>query len=105
MTGRTGEILQVLQEQKAKLAAMEAERDAARRALNERKIIERAKGVLMARFSMPEDEAYRTLRKTSMEQNRRLYDVAEATLAVLASIATSANSSVKFCAVSCSSRL
>ncbi|MCB1889622.1 MAG: nitrate- and nitrite sensing domain-containing protein [Rhodocyclaceae bacterium] len=88
--GSEGEspLLQVLQEQKAKLAAMEAERDAARRALNERKIIERAKGVLMARFSMPEDEAYRTLRKTSMEQNRRLYDVAEATLAVLASIAT-----------------
>ncbi len=81
-------LLQILQEQKAKLAAMEAERDAARRALNERKIIERAKGVLMARFGMPEDEAYRTLRKTSMEQNRRLYDVAEATLAVLASIAT-----------------
>jgi len=79
-------LLQVLQEQKARLAAMEAERDAARRALNERKVIERAKGVLMARFSMPEDEAYRTLRKTSMEQNRRLVDVAEATLAVLASI-------------------
>ena len=47
-----------------------------------RKIIERAKGVLMARLGMTEDVAFRALQKTSMDQNRRLLEVAEATLAL-----------------------
>ena len=55
---------------------------AARRALNERKTIERAKGILMARFSLSEDAAYKKLRTASMQQNRRLVDVAEAALAL-----------------------
>ena len=45
-------------------------------------MIERAKGVLMQRLGMNEEEAFRTLRKTSMDQNRRLLDVAEATLSL-----------------------
>ena len=64
------------------MAQMEAELEATRRTLNERKIIERAKGVLMARLGMTEDVAFRTLQKTSMDQNRRLLEVAEATLAL-----------------------
>ena len=48
----------------------------------QRKVIERAKGVLMQRLGMNEEEAFRTLRKTSMDQNRRLLDVAEATLSL-----------------------
>jgi AmiR/NasT family two-component response regulator len=64
------------------MAGMEAELEAARRTLNERKVIERAKGVLMARLGMNEDVAFRVLQKTSMDQNRRLLEVAEATLAL-----------------------
>jgi AmiR/NasT family two-component response regulator len=61
---------------------MEAELEAARRALYERKVVERAKALLMARAGMTEDAAWRALQKTSMDQNRRLLDVAEATLAL-----------------------
>jgi AmiR/NasT family two-component response regulator len=61
---------------------MEAELEAARRALHERKIIERAKGVLMSRMGLSEEAAFRALQKTAMDQNRRLLDVAEATLAL-----------------------
>ena len=61
---------------------MESELDAARRALNDRKVIERAKGVLMARLGMSGEVAFRTLQKASMDHNKRLVDVAEATLAL-----------------------
>jgi hypothetical protein len=75
-------LLQLLQAQSARMASMEAELEAARRTLNERKVIERAKGVLMARLGMNEEVAFRVLQKTSMDQNRRLLDVAEATLSL-----------------------
>ncbi|SFM73342.1 nitrate- and nitrite sensing domain-containing protein [Variovorax sp. OV329] len=75
-------LLQLLQSQSTRLAGMEAELDAARRALHERKVIERAKGVLMSRLRMSEEAAFRALQKTSMDQNRRLLDVAEATLSL-----------------------
>lgn len=73
---------QLLREQSARMAAMEAELESARRALHERKIIERAKGMLMARLGMNEVDAYRALQKTAMDQNRRLLDVAQAALAL-----------------------
>lgn len=72
----------MLQEQSGQLAKMELDLDKARQALNERKIIERAKGVLMAKFGMTEDVAFRTLQKAAMDQNKRLVDMARATLAV-----------------------
>ena len=75
-------LFDLLQAQSARMASMEAELEAARRALHERKVIERAKGVLMARLGMNEEAAFRVLQKTSMDQNRRLLDVAEATLSL-----------------------
>ncbi|MGE5867026.1 MAG: nitrate- and nitrite sensing domain-containing protein [Rhizobacter sp.] len=81
-TAESASLLDLLQAQSARMAGMEAELESARRALNERKVIERAKGVLMARLGMNEEAAFRMLQKTSMDQNRRLLDVAEATLAL-----------------------
>lgn len=81
-TAESAALLELLQTQSQRMASMEAELETARRALNERKVIERAKGVLMQRLGMNEEEAFRTLRKTSMDQNRRLLDVAEATLSL-----------------------
>lgn len=82
-TARVGQsLINVLQAQSERLASTEAELASARRALNERKLIERAKGMLMARFNLSEEDAYKTLRTASMEQNRRLVDVAEATLSL-----------------------
>jgi len=68
--------------QSERIAGVEAELEAARRALKERKVIERAKGMLMARLGLSEEAAFRVLQKTSMDQNRRLLDVAESTLAL-----------------------
>lgn len=70
----------LLQEQSGRLASMEVELDKARRALNERKVIERAKGILMARLGLSEEAAYKMLQKTAMDQNMRILDIAEATL-------------------------
>lgn len=48
--------------------------------LEERKIIERAKGILMSRNNISEDTAYKSLRKLAMEQNKKLIDVARSTI-------------------------
>ncbi len=56
---------------------MERELDAARSALAERKLIERAKGILMQTRGIGEDEAHALLRKTAMNQNRRLSEIAQ----------------------------
>jgi response regulator NasT len=48
--------------------------------LAERKVVERAKGVLMQARGLSEDEAYRALRRLAMDRNRRLADVAQALL-------------------------
>ena len=53
-----------------------------RAALNERKLVERAKGLLMATRKLSEDEAHKMLRQTAMSQNRRLVDVAETVLSM-----------------------
>lgn len=49
-----------------------------RRALEERKVIDRAKGLLMKARGIDEDAAYALLRKTAMDQGRKVADVAEA---------------------------
>jgi response regulator NasT len=46
-------------------------------ALKERKIVEKAKGILMKTRGLDEEEAYALLRKTAMGQGKRLVDVAE----------------------------
>ena len=54
------------------------ELNAAKQALEDRKTIDRAKGILMRQRGMPEDEAYKLLRTTAMSQNRKVIDVAHA---------------------------
>lgn len=75
-------VLALVQEQSRRLQAMGDELDAVRASLNERKLVERAKGLLMAHRHMSEDEAYKALRQMAMNQNRRLVDVAEAVLSL-----------------------
>ncbi|MBS0266065.1 MAG: response regulator [Planctomycetes bacterium] len=47
-----------------------------RQALADRKIIERAKGVLMKRANLDEQDAFRRLQKLASEKNRKLVDIA-----------------------------
>lgn len=60
------------------MAKMQSEIDAAKQALSDRKTIDRAKGLLMSARQIPEDEAYNILRKTAMDQGRKVSDVASA---------------------------
>ena len=60
------------------MSQLQSELEAAKRALSERKILDRAKGLLMQARGISEDEAYSLMRKTAMDQGRRLIDVAEA---------------------------
>ncbi len=49
----------------------------ARSELADRKIVDRAKGILMRSKGLSEDEAYRLLRNTAMNQNRKISDIAQ----------------------------
>jgi two-component system, response regulator / RNA-binding antiterminator len=49
-----------------------------RRALDERKVIDRAKGIVMRAKGIGEDEAYALMRKAAMDQGRKLAEVAQA---------------------------
>ncbi len=64
-----------LEQQGAELRARMAE-------LHDRKIIDRAKGLLMQRQNLTEQAAYDKLRKTAMDKNLRLADVAQRMLDV-----------------------
>jgi hypothetical protein len=75
-------VLDMVQEQSRRLQVMEDELVVARAALSERKVVERAKGLLMAHRRLSEAEAHKMLRQTAMNQSRRLVDVAESVLAM-----------------------
>ncbi|WP_219217905.1 nitrate- and nitrite sensing domain-containing protein [Variovorax boronicumulans] len=75
-------ILDMVQDQSQRLQAMSDELDTVRASLNERKVIERAKGLLMAHRRLSEEEAHKMLRQTAMNQKRRLIDVAESVLSM-----------------------
>ncbi len=56
--------------------ALKNELERAKSALSERKLVERAKGILMETRNMSEDEAYRAMRRLAMDQGKRLTDIA-----------------------------
>ena len=53
---------------------------ALRQRLDERKVIERAKGTLMSRHGLSEDEAFKRLRRTAMDTRRPMVEIARAVL-------------------------
>jgi two-component system, response regulator PdtaR len=62
----------------AELEELQAEVVDTKQALEERKIIERAKGLLMKALGIPEPDAFRRLQLAARERNLRLVDVARA---------------------------
>ncbi|WP_405081789.1 nitrate- and nitrite sensing domain-containing protein [Pectobacterium versatile] len=75
-------LLSLVQQQSRRLQAQDHELAALRSTLNERKQIDRAKGLLMQHRGLSEEEAYKTLRRMAMSQNKKLIDIATAMLAV-----------------------
>jgi response regulator NasT len=62
--------------------ALRDELDAARESLEERKLVERAKGILMSRRGVSEAEAYRLLRRAAMDRQQKLVEVARHLIAM-----------------------
>lgn len=59
-------------------ARLRAELEATKAALAERKVVDRAKGLLMKSKSCSEEEAYALLRKAAMDQNKKIGEIAQA---------------------------
>jgi two-component system, response regulator / RNA-binding antiterminator len=58
-------------------ARMQRELDEAKSELEGRKMVDRAKSILMKSRGLSEDEAYKLLRKTAMNQNRKIGEIAQ----------------------------
>jgi len=62
------------------LKAARHEADHLRGMLETRKVVERAKGVLMRRLGVSEDAAYRRMQKASQDENRKMKEIADSIL-------------------------
>ncbi|WFU11461.1 ANTAR domain-containing response regulator (plasmid) [Rhizobium sp. CB3090] len=58
-------------------ARLNRELEETRGELENRKVIDRAKGLLMKSRGISEDEAYALMRRTAMNQNRKIIDIAQ----------------------------
>ena len=61
-------------------ARLQDELERARNALDERKAIDRAKGILMKARDLTEQDAYALLRRTAMNENKKIADVAQSVI-------------------------
>jgi two-component system, response regulator / RNA-binding antiterminator len=59
---------------------LQDELDRTKSALEERKVIDRAKGILMKAKSITEDEAYSLLRKTAMNEKKKIAEIAQSVI-------------------------
>lgn len=64
----------------AAFEALRRERDEAVSRLAERKVVDRAKGLLMDKKGMTENEAHTALRQAAMRQNRKMVDIAQSVI-------------------------
>jgi len=55
---------------------LQGELERAKSDLNERKAIDRAKGILMKAKNLTEDQAYKLMRSTAMRENKKIADIA-----------------------------
>ena len=58
------------------IVALQKEAADLRQALEDRKLVERAKGILMRLTGLGEEEAFRRLQKLASDKNRKLIDIA-----------------------------
>jgi AmiR/NasT family two-component response regulator len=62
------------------LSAMRQENETLKRTIETRKVVERAKGILMKRLGLSEPDAFRRIQKTAMDTRRPMSEVAQALL-------------------------
>ena len=62
---------------------MRAELEETKSALKERKVIEKAKGILMKSRGLDEEAAYALLRRTAMSKGKRIGDIADSLLSAI----------------------
>jgi response regulator NasT len=61
-------------------ARLQDELERAKSALEDRKVIDRAKGILMKAKDLTEEQAYALLRKTAMNENKKIAEVAQSVI-------------------------
>jgi response regulator NasT len=78
--GRVKHILELCISRFNAVARLQDQLDRAKSALEERKAIDRAKGILMQAKGLSEDQAYALLRKTAMNEKRKIAEVSQAVI-------------------------
>ena len=74
---RVRSILEAAMARFRQFKALAEELQRTRSQLTERKVVERAKGIVMAQRGLSEDAAYKLMRKTAMDRNKRMVDIAD----------------------------
>jgi len=75
-------IYDLVQKQAEHLRKVSEELTFAKQTLNERKLIEKAKGILMSSQGVSEEAAYKQLRQAAMDGNKRIIDIADNIISV-----------------------
>ena len=68
--------------------ALRDELNKTRNSLEERKTLDKAKGIIMDQRNCNEEEAYKVLRKLSMENNKRMVEVAEQIISITGALSS-----------------
>lgn len=76
------QLLPLVRQQAHELQQLSGQLASLKDALEERKLIEKAKSVLMTHHGMQEEQAWQTLRKMAMDKNQRMVEIARALLTV-----------------------
>lgn len=75
-------VLSLAQQQSLRLQQLGQELATLRAGVEERKVIDQAKTLLIRHRNLSEEQAYQTLRTMAMNQNKRLVEIAAAILAI-----------------------
>ncbi|MDD3652452.1 ANTAR domain-containing response regulator [Immundisolibacter sp.] len=75
--GRVRAVVEVAIARFRQYASLQSELAQARTSLAQRKLVERAKGILMTRGGRSENDAYHALRKLAMDQNKTIAEIAQ----------------------------
>ncbi len=81
---RVGAVIDLALARFKQLQGLKLQLSKSRQELEERKEIDRAKGIIMKQKGCGEEDAYQALRKTAMDQNKRIGEVAKSIVSLAA---------------------